>query len=75
MNEDGNMKAVVLGPTISDSGGHPMKTMEDSIGIWRTVLRHKRVGFIAMMAAFCAPLDGYLGSDPLLRLTLKFKVD
>jgi MFS transporter, SP family, general alpha glucoside:H+ symporter len=39
--------------------GPLMRSKEDSFGIWRTVLRHKRVGFIAMTAAFCASLDGY----------------
>ncbi|OAA64363.1 General substrate transporter [Niveomyces insectorum RCEF 264] len=36
-----------------------MRSKEDDIGIWKSVLRHKRVGFIAMAAAFCASLDGY----------------
>lgn len=42
-----------------DAGGPLMRSKEDDMGIWRTVLRHKRVGFIAMAAAFCASLDGY----------------
>ncbi|CAK7221331.1 hypothetical protein SBRCBS47491_004491 [Sporothrix bragantina] len=42
-----------------DSAGLLMRTKEDSLGIWATVLRHKRVGLIAMTAAFCASLDGY----------------
>ena len=42
-----------------DAVGPLMRSKEDSLGIWRTVLRHKRVGLIAMTAAFCASLDGY----------------
>ncbi|CAK7233720.1 hypothetical protein SCUCBS95973_008691 [Sporothrix curviconia] len=43
----------------NDAGGQLMRSKEDEMGIWRTVVRHKRVGFIAMTAAFCASLDGY----------------
>ncbi|KIH95184.1 hypothetical protein SPBR_03440 [Sporothrix brasiliensis 5110] len=45
--------------TAKDDIGPLMRSKEDSFGIWRTVLRHKRVGLIAMAAAFCASLDGY----------------
>ena len=42
-----------------DAGGPLMRSKEDEMGIWRTVVRHKRVGYISMAAAFCASLDGY----------------
>jgi SP family general alpha glucoside:H+ symporter-like MFS transporter len=41
-------------------GGTPlMRSKEDNIGVWQSVRRYKRVGLIAMAAAFCASLDGY----------------
>lgn len=44
---------------VQDAGGPLMRSKEDDLGIWKTVLRHRRVGLIAMAAAFCASLDGY----------------
>jgi hypothetical protein len=41
-------------------GGAPlMRSREDDISVWQSVRRYKRVGLIAMAAAFCASLDGY----------------
>lgn len=41
-------------------GGTPMlRSKADDLSIWRSVRQYKRVGFIAMAAAFCAALDGY----------------
>ncbi|KAF7553525.1 hypothetical protein G7Z17_g3531 [Cylindrodendrum hubeiense] len=43
-----------------DKGGVPlMRSREDDLSIWKTVLRYKTVGIIAMGAAFSASLDGY----------------
>lgn len=36
-----------------------MRSKADEIGIWQSAWMFKRVGFIAMTAAFCAALDGY----------------
>jgi hypothetical protein len=36
-----------------------MRSKADELGVWRSVLLFKRVGAIAMIAAFCAALDGY----------------
>jgi len=36
-----------------------MRSKADEISIWRSVLLFKRAGCIAMIAAFCAALDGY----------------
>ena len=36
-----------------------MRTKADDLSIWESVRKYKRVGFIAMMASFCASLDGY----------------
>lgn len=61
--DDGEIQAVELqeqrDEPAKESVGPLMRSKEDSYGIWRTVLRHKRVGLIAMTAAFCASLDGY----------------
>ena len=43
----------------SKGGGPLMRSKADEIGIWRSVLLFKRAGCIAMIAAFCAALDGY----------------
>lgn len=41
-------------------GGAPLlRSKVDDLSIWQSVLIYKRVGFIAMAAAFCAALDGY----------------
>jgi hypothetical protein len=36
-----------------------MRSKADDLSVWQTVTRFKRVGFMAMAAAFCAALDGY----------------
>lgn len=36
-----------------------MRAKADDLSIWQAVLKFKRVGCIAMAAAFCAALDGY----------------
>jgi hypothetical protein len=40
-------------------GNHVMRSKADELGVWRSVFLFKRVGAIAMIAAFCAALDGY----------------
>lgn len=56
-------------------GGTPMlRSKADDLSIWRSVRQYKRVGFIAMAAAFCAALDGYrklhLSSAPVHSMSL-----
>lgn len=46
-------------PGSKDEGHHVMRSKADELGVWRSVLVFKRVGVIAMIAAFCAALDGY----------------
>lgn len=36
-----------------------MRSKADDLSVWQTATRFKRVGFMAMAAAFCAALDGY----------------
>ena len=36
-----------------------MRSKEDELGVWESLKRHKTMGMIAMLAAFCASLDGY----------------
>ena len=43
----------------SKSGAPLMRSKADDLGVWQSVKRYKRVGLIAMIAAFCASLDGY----------------
>jgi hypothetical protein len=44
----------------TSKGENPlMRSKEDDLSIWYSALRFKRVGCIAMIAAFCAALDGY----------------
>lgn len=44
----------------SKEGGAPlMRSKEDDLSVWQSIRRYKRVGLIAMTAAFCASLDGY----------------
>jgi SP family general alpha glucoside:H+ symporter-like MFS transporter len=41
-------------------GGAPvMRSKADELTVWQSARRHKKVGYIAMAAAFCASLDGY----------------
>lgn len=47
-------------PTSTSKGGAPlMRSKADDLSVWQSALKYKRVGFIAMAAAFCAALDGY----------------
>lgn len=47
-------------PPATSKGGAPlMRSKADDLTVWQSVRRHKRVGLIAMAAAFCASLDGY----------------
>ena len=44
----------------TSKGENPlMRSKADEVGVWQSVLIFKRVGFMAMTAAFCAALDGY----------------
>jgi MFS transporter, SP family, general alpha glucoside:H+ symporter len=36
-----------------------MRSKADEVGVWQSALIFKRVGLMAMTAAFCAALDGY----------------
>ncbi len=38
---------------------NPLMRSKADLSVWQTVTRFKRVGFMAMAAAFCAALDGY----------------
>lgn len=41
-------------------GDNPlMRSKADELSVWQSALIFKRVGVIAMTAAFCAALDGY----------------
>jgi len=41
-------------------GGAPlMRSKADELSVWQSVRVYKRVGVIAMLAAFSASLDGY----------------
>jgi SP family general alpha glucoside:H+ symporter-like MFS transporter len=47
-------------PHPDSKGGAPlMRSKADDFTVWQAVRRYKRVGLIAMTAAFCASLDGY----------------
>lgn len=46
-------------PNQEGDGQHLMRSKVDELGIWRSALIFKRAGSIAMIAAFCAALDGY----------------
>lgn len=39
--------------------GLVMRSKADDLTVWQSVRRYKTVGYIAMLAAFCASLDGY----------------
>ncbi|KAJ5923146.1 hypothetical protein N7454_008391 [Penicillium verhagenii] len=41
------------------AGNHLMRSKEDDLPVWESLLRHKLVAAIAMAAAFAASLDGY----------------
>jgi len=41
-----------------------MRSKADDLSVWQTATRFKRVGFMAMAAAFCAALDGYRKTPP-----------
>jgi hypothetical protein len=38
---------------------HLMRSKEDDLSVWKSLLRHRLVATIAMAAAFSASLDGY----------------
>lgn len=41
-------------------GDNPlMRSKADELSVWQSAMMFKRVGLIAMTAAFCASLDGY----------------
>lgn len=46
-------------PTGPKGGMLVMRSQEDDVSIWKSVRRYRRVGYIAMLAAFSASLDGY----------------
>jgi hypothetical protein len=46
-------------PISKGEGHHLMRSKADQLSVWRSVLLFRRVGCIAMIAAFCAALDGY----------------
>ena len=53
----------------TSKGGAPlMRSKADDISVWESARRYKRVGFIAMAAAFCAALDGYQVSHSCPRI-------
>ncbi|KAG8631596.1 hypothetical protein KVT40_000736 [Elsinoe batatas] len=41
------------------AAGMAMRARDDDLSIWQSLLKHKLVVSIAMVAAFCAALDGY----------------
>jgi SP family general alpha glucoside:H+ symporter-like MFS transporter len=47
-------------PPQDSKGGAPlMRSKADELSVWQSVRLYKRVGVIAMIAAFAASLDGY----------------
>jgi hypothetical protein len=42
-----------------NAAAHVMRSKEDDLSVWKSLLRHKLVATIAMAAAFSASLDGY----------------
>lgn len=48
-----------MNPPGSKGGAPLMRSKADDLTVWQSVRRYKRVGLIAMAAAFCASLDGY----------------
>jgi SP family general alpha glucoside:H+ symporter-like MFS transporter len=46
-------------PPVPKGSAPLMRSKADDLTVWQTVHRYKRVGFIAMAAAFCASLGGY----------------
>lgn len=59
-------------PISKGEGHHLMRSKADQLSVWRSVLLFRRVGCIAMIAAFCAALDGYRRTCPLAK---KLRVD
>jgi len=51
---------MVENTTIVEGHGAPvMRAVADDLSVWQSMRKYKRVGVIAMAAAFCASLDGY----------------
>lgn len=44
---------------IAHDYGPVLRAATDDLSVWQSVRRFKKVGYIAMAAAFCASLDGY----------------
>lgn len=44
---------------VTQDDGPVLRAASDDLSIWQSVRRFKKVGYIAMAAAFCASLDGY----------------
>lgn len=44
---------------VNNEEGPVLRAASDDLSVWQSVRRFKRVGYIAMAAAFCASLDGY----------------
>ena len=65
--ENGTGIETMAGPT-PEGGLRLMRAKEDDFTVWQSVQRHKRVGAIAMAAAFCASLDGYRKVSSILLL-------
>ncbi|KAK6077039.1 MFS alpha-glucoside [Seiridium cupressi] len=44
---------------VTHDDGPVLRAATDDLSVWQSVRRFKKVGYIAMAAAFCASLDGY----------------
>ncbi|KAH6645284.1 general substrate transporter [Truncatella angustata] len=44
---------------VSKDDGPVLRAAADDLSVWQSVRRFKKVGYVAMAAAFCASLDGY----------------
>jgi hypothetical protein len=49
---------------VSRDDGPVLRAATDDLSVWLSVRRFKKVGCIAMAAAFCASLDGYRTESP-----------
>lgn len=56
-------------------GHHVMRSKADELSVWRSLLIFKRVGCIAMAAAFCAALDGYRKTALIEELRISQGID
>jgi hypothetical protein len=50
-----------------------MRSKSDNISVWKSMLRYKVVGMVAMSAAFSASLDGYrkYPNEPIIQGTVR----